>query len=37
VAGVGALRRAVEATVWIAGREPEVVAWRRVVPPDDAR
>lgn len=35
VAGVGTLRRAVEATVFVAGREPEVVAWRRLVPPDD--
>jgi type II secretory pathway component PulK len=36
VAGVGDVRRAVEATVWIAGREPEIVDWRRLVPPDDA-
>jgi len=35
VAGVGALRRAVEATIWVAGHEPEVVAWRRVAPPED--
>jgi len=35
VAGVGALRRAVEAIVWVAGREPEVVAWRRVAAPED--
>jgi general secretion pathway protein K len=36
VAGVGEMRRAAEAIVWIAGREPEVVGWRRLVPPDDA-
>ena len=36
VAGVGDVRRAVEATLWIAGREPEIVGWRRLVPPDDA-
>ena len=37
VAGVGEVRRATEATLWSpGGAEPEVVAWRAVLPGDEA-